>query len=101
MPVELSEFKVDLAKKVNAVLDAGIPWDVQRAVCELEHLILSDLLLPMEEESVIETLHTSGTLAQLQSVFCKYETELERSVAKLLTLDDFKPEFRPARIAQP
>lgn len=58
-----------------------------RAALEVEHCVLSGLLAPEEEDAVLADPRIRARLAVSQAIFCDLESEIERSMARLVRLD--------------
>lgn len=61
----------------------GAPRDLWRAALALEHVVLSDLLSPEEEQSVLERIQPSR-LQVCREIMCALETMIEESFATLV-----------------
>lgn len=80
---------IDLAReRIAALEETSELWDLHRRINDAEHLILSDLFSEQEESELLNNKEMHTLIKRSQSIFCRFESMLEKSFAQYIFTTD-------------
>ena len=76
------------------------PRDLLRAALSVEHVVLSDLLPPEEEDAVLADPRVAAVAGSCQRIFSDLESSIERSMAAVVRLGGAELTWNPENVGQ-
>ncbi len=78
----------------------GEPRDLMRAALCIEHVVMSDLLTPEEEDAVFVDPRVAARAGVCQDIFCDLESTIERGMAEVVRLGGAETTWNRENVSQ-